>query len=212
MNPEIAVHMWDIIVNEQRYTPRVGELVLDLGAWQGHFTLYCASRGAFVKAYEPVPTSFHAMAEAVKKEPCGNRVRLINKAITDYCGARLIYLRHKHNQASSLSSLWGGEPLLIETERLETALDDRLWDCVKVDIEGAEYEVFAGADLRLLKQIRYLTMELHNDILTKEEHDALLDNLRRGFPVVNAVDEMRDGAPTGRICKVFATNGKWEAA
>lgn len=203
MNPEIAVHMWDIIVNEQRYTPRAGDQVLDLGAWQGHFTLYCASRGARVRAYEPVPTSFDALEAAVAKEACRDNVTLVNKAVGESEGVRTLYLRQKYNQASSLSFRLGGVPLDIRTDSLETALAGQEWDCVKVDIEGAEYEVFAYAAPRLLAQIRYLTMELHNDVLTKYEHDELLDHLRRNFPEVEAVAEERNGQPTGKVCKLF---------
>lgn len=40
------------------------------------------------------------------------------------------------------------------------SMHDRWW-CLKCDIEGGEYDVFAGVDLALLNRVDYLTMEFH---------------------------------------------------
>jgi len=193
--------MFDIVVDEQRYTPRLYHRVLDLGAWYGHFTFYCASRGAMVKAYEPMPDVFAEFAHDLSKHGWSEQVKAINRAIS-HTGVKRSMFVPENSRSASFFRL--GEIILpdVETETLGAALGGHIWDCVKVDIEGAEYEVFTRATDWELDRIRYLTMELHNDVLSQEEHDELISRLNY-FRNVDKVPEERNGQPTGRIAKIF---------
>lgn len=193
-------HMWDIVINEQRYTPKPGHFVLDLGMLYGHFTFYCASRGAFVKGYEPIPPIFQGMQGLLKKEPWRDNVNAVNKAVWSDEGWRGMNYNSENTRSSSLVTAGSYS---VQTETLRTAMKDVSWDCVKVDIEGSEFEVFAKVEQDLLDRINYLTMEIHNDVLTKGQHDALIARLKAGFPTVVLEEQYTYGNGLGVYNKAF---------
>src|SRR5262252_769337 len=174
-------HMFDIVVNEQRYTPKFGDRVLDLGAWYGHFTFYCASRGTIVKAYEPLPEVFADFAHNLSKQPWAQNVTAINKAISSHDHRRELFV-DPNDRASSFFR--PGRPIIVDVETLSEALEDKTWQCVKVDIEGAEYELLMHASGEELNRISYLTVELHNDVLMEEQHDALIRRMSAVFEYI----------------------------
>lgn len=192
-------HMWDIILNENRYTPKPGDRVLDLGAWKGHFTMYCASRGAFVTAYEPVPDHYNAMMDRVKKEEWAGNITAVMAAVGNTNSRGVIYVPEDNDR--SASEFRNGQPNDCAVANISNVIESERWDCVKVDIEGAE-KYFIGIDL---SHVKYLTMELHNDVLSKEEHDGLIETLEKNFRIVEKVEQYANGQPLGKICKVFCT-------
>lgn len=188
MTPEAL--MYDIIVNTVRYTPQPGHYVLDLGAHYGYFSLYCAARGAHVTAYEPLEENYRELVRISRDiAPQLGFPTIIThrQAVTDAYGERLLWYNRDNPGASSLLRQSDFDPVPVSTVPLSAALrmpdlPDMLWDCVKVDVEGAEAEIFLAASNMDLKRIRFLTMELHNDVLSLEQHDALYKRMLHAFP------------------------------
>lgn len=197
-------HMWDVVVNEHQYVPKPGDMVLDLGMWHGHFTIYCASRGAFVKGYEPIPEVFSEFEQYLKKESFVDSVNPVNKAVWSSDGKVAFNIDQRNERSSAV----GGGNLIVPCESLAAAMEDVAWECVKVDIEGAEHEVFTKCDATLFERIGFLTMEIHNDVLTQEQHDELVSRIVKGFGKTKLVEQYAHGKPLGRICKVFAWREK----
>lgn len=195
--------LWEICVNEHRYTPQVYHRVLDIGAHRGWFSLYCATRGALVSAYEPDPDAFKYLVEQidVSKKCGGTVITPHNAGVWSQEGQRLLWRREHHIANSMLRP--SDSSVMVRTVSLTQALDGKRWNCVKCDAEGAELQIFLTAKREDFALIGYLSMELHSDVLTLDQNNALMNRLRNEFPKVQDVPEIKEGLPTGWTAKVF---------
>jgi FkbM family methyltransferase len=195
--------MWDIMWNAVQYTPLPGHRVLDLGAHHAYFSLYCAARGATVKAYEPLKENYDHAVETLNRGGCRGSVELINKAVWPQPTIRI--WKNPDNTGASTTGEVGD---LVECDTLHQALGGQVWDCVKVDIEGAERVIFRDLPKEDFSLIRYLTMEMHLHAMTREEENDLISTLRQGFSKVNAVIEEINPENVGRCRVVFCSQEK----
>jgi len=62
---------------------RSGDVVLDIGANQGFFTCYAASKGAIVYAFEPVPEYYGRLIQNIKRNGFADRVTAVHCAVSD---------------------------------------------------------------------------------------------------------------------------------
>jgi FkbM family methyltransferase len=202
--------MWDIVTNAHNYLPKVGHRVLDLGAHFGMFSLYCASRGCAVVAYEPTPDSFHELQHTaeVAQEIGRGWIETHNEAVWTFTG-EMLWRKHQITSASNRIALPSD---VLEEDRaysriscvsLESVLAPKVWDCVKVDIEGAEYEVFTSLPLYCFAKIQFLSIEIHNDLLSTTQCDRLRNLFGATFPFVERLAVKRGGHDTGRDSALF---------
>lgn len=142
------------------FRPREGDVVVDIGAGIGEFTLWCADAGAKVVAFEPDPLAFACLERNVQ-------------ALSDV--EALPYALWKERANLRLhGSLDTSESSLIEDGRTEARnADVEAWpldrlqfmarlpviDLMKVDGEGVEPEIVAGA-ARTLKRTRVVAVDI----------------------------------------------------
>lgn len=198
--------MWDVITNCHHYVPKPGDRVLDLGAHFGMFSLYCAARGAIVVAYEPTPQSFGELCytAAVAHDISPTSLEPVNCAVGGKTGYRKFFLSTETSaQNTFLNRADNGIVITVPVVDLKTALGSYKWDCVKVDIEGAEYETFMAASSEDLALIRFLTMEIHNDLLPKDQIDELVARLEKEFPRVHKIMVKRNGVTTDIVATIL---------
>lgn len=135
------------------------EIVFDVGANVGDMTMSMCERflGATVYAFEPCSTTFETLRARVEASPYRDRIRLHRLGFSDTNGTGLLHVT-SHHGANSLVDITSTyrvfNPHVREedTENVKLVrLDDfvgeagiRHIDLMKVDVEGAEYEVFAG--------------------------------------------------------------------
>lgn len=204
--------MWDIVCNAQRYSPRWGHKVLDLGAHFGMFSLFCASRGCDVTAIEPDPKTFLELMHSceVAKEIGQGEITPIRAAVCGTAGERAFW---RHPETSGSNSLIQKKGMLdqipyltqiyVPAITLKSALGETNWNCVKVDIEGSEYEAFITADSHDFAKINYLTMEIHNDILSLANRNELIERLKAEFPDFDAIPVMVNGRATSDLVSIM---------
>jgi FkbM family methyltransferase len=191
--------MWDVVCNAHRYTPRHGDRVLDFGAHYGLFSLFCAARGCHVKAYEPTPDTFTELihSAAVASDIGLGSIEPIRAAVWSDSGIKSLWLCPETSGSNSfMRGKYEGTFETIQTVSLKQALDGLIWDCVKMDIEGAEHEVLTKAGTDDLELIRFLTVEIHNDILSFEQRAEVAQVLKQSFPVVDRLPFKIKGEPT----------------
>lgn len=166
----------DIVENVQCYTPLPGHKVLDLGAHKGWFSIYCVSRMATVRAYEPEPNNFRVLADIAHPS-----ITAINAGIWSLSGEIPFYPSpvNSGNGSFILRNRSVSYPIPVVT--FTEALDGQEWDCVKIDVEGSEREIIMSATDKDFALIRYLTLEVHNTVYTQEEHDTMMDRLKDFF-------------------------------
>ena len=174
----------------ERFGTKIGDgwTVLDIGAGIGDFSLYAALGHPTNKVYafEPFPESFGLLERNLELNNAKN-VRALPEAIGGQTG-RL---------ALDLSS---GEPLQYSTEGTATAADRLMVPCLsledaferlslvhcnllKMDCEGAEYDILFNAPPAILDRIDHIVMEYHDGV-TPHNHQDLVEFLTaHGFRV-----------------------------
>jgi FkbM family methyltransferase len=142
------------------YAPREGDVVVDIGAGIGEFTLWCADNGARIVAFEPDPLAYACL----------------DRNTASYDGVSIFpYALWKERVDLRLhGALDTRESSLIEDGRAESRnVDVEAWpldqlpfmaqlpviDFMKVDGEGVEPEILAGA-ARTLRRTRVLAVDV----------------------------------------------------
>ncbi|MBA3517015.1 MAG: FkbM family methyltransferase [Rhizobiales bacterium] len=141
------------------YVPREGDVILDIGAGIGEFTLWCAEAGARVLAFEPDPLACECLERNTAALP---NVRLFPYALwKEQANLRL------HGSADT------SESSLIEDGSYARLADTIAWpldslpaisalpviDFLKVDGEGVEPEILAGG-IRTLRRTRVIAVDV----------------------------------------------------
>lgn len=174
--------------------------VVDIGANIGLFALYAASaqRAARVFAFEPFPASFALL----ERNAARNRLPAIVPvplAVAGGAGVRQLHLQGRHG----VHSLFGtaGAAVAVECVTLAEAFarcDIERCDFLKLDCEGAEYEILLAAPSALYARVDRIALEYH-DWITAHHHDELVQRFAaEGFAVTT-----RDHLPS-RTGYVFA--------
>ncbi|KAF8056732.1 hypothetical protein HT031_006230 [Scenedesmus sp. PABB004] len=126
-------------------------VVVDVGAFLGDFGLAAAAAGCRVYIFEVQPRQAALIQASINVNGFGERVTLVNKAVTNASNARLTF-----SAAGGQTAKAGGGGGTITVDSV--ALDDlfpapaRIF-FLKIDTEGFELDVFAGA-ARLFQQRR----------------------------------------------------------
>lgn len=159
----------------QRFQPFKGAKVLDIGANLGIYSAYCAANGADVVAYEPHPRVFQMLESMVNSSGLQERVTLVNKAVWTYNG-KVTFLSHAspvkeygfmryngglQSEGINFTDQEKMSDAIAECVTLDEVIGDQDFDCVKVDIEGAEFEIFLTANPDTLRRIQFAYVELH---------------------------------------------------
>jgi len=186
-----------------------GDMVLDIGAHIGYFTLIFAhlvGEQGKVFAFEPHPESFALLQKNIEVNHYRN-VILVNKGLGAEQSKRKFYA---HILGSGYS-LYGDErqPFLeIETVKGDDYLRDKVdrVDFIKIDIEGAEPEALAGLE-QILKKSPKLKMliEFYPKMLKKgqvEPINFLKQLVNYGFKLYCLKDNKKQLATPEQIIKI----------
>lgn len=185
-----------VVRNCYRYRASPGQLVMDIGANIGVFTALCALGGSRVVAYEPNTPAREVLKETLKRNCIEGLVTVSDRAVwvrSGTCGYHGL-ASPPSGKDQTWTSYNGAVNTpgvdLVETPciSLAEAVGDEQWDCVKMDIEGAEFEILLQASDETLSHINYLTLELHNGWADKRLYTALFERLVRSFVVGGVSD------------------------
>lgn len=138
--------------------PSNPSLILDLGAYTGISTRWFLDRypGATVVAVEPDP----ANAALLKANAPEAEIRAV--AVGGSAGRTVVF--HPEGgawRATTVPEIGGAFAAEVDVETVDSILGGRRADIVKMDIEGAEMEVFE-ADCEWLAGVRLLFVEQHD--------------------------------------------------
>lgn len=160
------------------WIPR-GGTVVDVGANRGVYTYWFASRAAVVHSFEPIPHIAATLAATAS-----SNVTVHNVAIGDQRGTARLYVPHEDRESSLVRHSDDAEKVL---DVAVVPLDDfgLTPDFVKVDVEGAELSVLAGA-ARSLAHCPPLYVEIEQRHLGSTTITSVIDRIfamgyRAGF-------------------------------
>ena len=137
--------------------------VIDCGAHVGSFSLWVTRRTAcHVVAVEPNPKTFMLLRKNVNDLP--DRVALRAVAVAGTVEHRTLYDTGYSPSASLLGANNSVGSFTVEAVTLEMLIDQSgflMVDVLKLDVEGAEQEIFRTVKTETLQKIRVMMIECH---------------------------------------------------
>ncbi|MCU0833650.1 MAG: FkbM family methyltransferase [Chromatiaceae bacterium] len=125
---------------------RPGDLFVDIGANIGSYTLLASATQARVICFEPVPATFEALLDNIHLNRLAHRVDARNQAVGREAGElEMIADQDTTNQALAPGSSYAGKSVRVPLVTLDAALQGAMPKLIKIDVEGFETEVIAGA-------------------------------------------------------------------
>jgi FkbM family methyltransferase len=168
---------------------------VDVGANIGWFTLLASRRAKLVHAFEPEPTNAKLLRRSLDFNELTN-CNLHQIAVADFNGKSKLYLSHESAGRHSLIRGTRSEQIEVEVGTLDGLLPGGTIDILKVDTEGSEPEVLAGAtELIAGHRVKNIIMEWNPNSWTKRT--SLLEpfelRMVNGLPFVPSRDEPLEG-------------------
>lgn len=173
--PRRLLHEFKEIFMEGSYTRglelSVGDrpTIIDIGANAGFFTLFAASRyfGAKILSYEPISSNFNQLKR--NKELNENvQIMCFKKAVCGHSGEVSLNLDSGDSFTTS-ASIFGNSASQRKTVQVPCVTlpdifdEHRLQQCdlLKMDCEGAEYEILYNCPADTLSKVAQMAVEVH---------------------------------------------------
>lgn len=127
---------------------RPGDLFIDVGANVGSYTVLASATGADVVSFEPVPAAFGVLRDNVNLNQPAGRVEVHNAAVGAAAGELLMTAdKDTMNRVVGTAPAPGEAVARVPTVRIDdiTGVSDKRPCVLKIDVEGYESQVLAGA-------------------------------------------------------------------
>jgi len=167
--------------NQHIYCPKGFEInsadtVIDIGANIGIFSIYAGKKAKEVFSYEPVKDNFRRLSGNIKSNNLDN-IFIFNKGVSSKNKRTRIYLSSNCPQMHSQFIQNTGKSKYEEVDciSLKNIINsNKIKRCslLKIDCEGAEYDILFKAPKEILNRIDKISMEYH--ILDKRRNDQSL--------------------------------------
>lgn len=143
-------------------------IFIDIGANIGAVSVYVASfnnaldvgsKRIKVFAYEPEPHNLSLLSKNIKRNNLVDDIKIIPKAVFS---TSPIMISNKGGDSSVLQTLKDSSE--VEAVSLESVFaNNKIASCdvLKMDVEGAEYDILLNTDIEILRKIKYLALEFH---------------------------------------------------
>lgn len=209
--PDINRLMWQLVLHIlvlEEYSPKgfavhEGQAVIDIGANRGAFVAVAARhRAGDIHAFEPDPNNHEHLARFVALNGIDN-VHLRSEAVAGTSGRRKLYAASRHTRSSLLPADVISGDLLETYSEVPTISLERLLeevgpvDLLKMDCEGAEYEIFASAPPEALKKAKRMVIEYHGWKASEPVRRLIQQLTEAGFSVRVVPSDL--GEPLGMI-------------
>lgn len=183
------------------YMPEAGMVCIDIGAHIGAYALWAWSKGATVYAYEPESENFAMLCENIRRNEAFS-VTVQNVAVMGQAGVVSLYKWSKSKGNTGSYGMYYGQAQGAEAQEVRAVtLADVLdmsgpADVLKLDCEGAEYDILLRAPQTALDKVKRICMEWHRNVDLAHELRDFLEG--RGFKVeiFNTIcrENLKDGA------------------
>ncbi len=211
----IVSEIWDDHCYDKSISINPGDVVVDLGANQGIFSLYAAQKGATVYAVEPDIANYKSLLENIEINNFQRKIIPFNFAIS-YVNGNIDLFVPKSNIDSASGLITTNvavcnsfsrlnidevEKITVKSYRFSDFLEliDRVnIDLLKIDCEGAELEILSSGDTDDFINIEKITMETHGGYTEKDLYSMVK---LLGFHVVE-YNKVEGKFSTGSLCAV----------
>jgi FkbM family methyltransferase len=189
-----------------RFEP--GDVLFDIGANIGLYSIYAASRSARVVAFEPESQNYALINQNIFLNGMGDRIACVAVALSDRQGLDYLYLSRfragesLHNFGAALD--WQQRPFTPSFQQgsISFSLDAFLEfqpepfpTHIKIDVDGIEARVIRGA-ARTLRDARLKSLLVEFDGASADDVAAVAEIERAGFRLLH-----RKRSPTFNVEK-----------
>lgn len=170
------------------YTPPFFEInptdtVIDVGANNGYFSVFAAlkARSGRVFAFEPLPRLAQLMRSTIEINRLNN-ITLEEAALAEFDGESDFFISKTHNGMHNMIRAYeGDERTKVKTVSLQKFCEmhkiNKI-DFLKLDCEGAEFQIVLSLPPDFLARIDKISLEYH-DALTEYSHVDLVTFLTK---------------------------------
>ena len=137
------------------------EIVLDVGAYIGSFSIAAARKAKKVLAIEPDPKNYACLRANVSRFA---NVQTVRKGVWNSKKKLKMYLDPRYPVAHSVVIPPGNKFIEIEVDTLDNIASELKFDkpdFIKINIEGAELEALEGAE-QVLKSAKKVVIDAHH--------------------------------------------------
>ncbi len=163
-HPHDIITVFVIFVREDYGKIPPGSAVIDIGANIGIFSLYAASRNATqVFAYEPNSESYQYLVKNINANRLQETIIPQQLAVTSKDGETVKFPIKTSMYNAIITDESKTDYELVETVSLATVLNraEKI-GLLKLDCEGAEYDILFNSDLTALARVETVRMEYHS--------------------------------------------------
>ena len=192
--------------NPEGFEIEKGDLVVDVGAHVGMFSIYASKLALKVYSVEPLAENFEFLKENININKAEN-IYPFNVAMSGKTGDAEIFI----NSSSFAHSFYVQDGVQKKIKVPTVSLEDFVVsnninkiDFLKMDCEGAEYDIFFNCPKEILKKIRKISMECH-DINPQWNTEKLRNFLGNNGFTVNVKSTNSKG-----LSYIFAKNKEYK--
>jgi FkbM family methyltransferase len=147
------------------------KVVIDIGAGIGDSSIYFASMGAKVYAFEPLVDSWNLARMNIELNHLKDRVYIYNKAVSGAAGLLSLKTIKGEPRLTTTSLLQVAEGLYVDAGVAESITLDQIIrqhdlgviDLLKLDCEGCEFDILDDHNADALAHVRKIVMEYHGN-------------------------------------------------
>jgi FkbM family methyltransferase len=172
--------------------------IVDIGANAGFFSLFAAARhrDATIVAYEPVAANY---AQLERNRDLNPLVRLtaVQQAVSSHRGRIELSAESNGSLTTAASALSADATRSVRLEVPCVTLEDifrdhQLQSCdwLKIDCEGAEYDILYNCPATVLQRIRQMVIEVHRGPRPEQNITALGQHLATSGCRTRAIDDV----------------------
>lgn len=162
-HPHDIVTIFVIFIRRDYGEIKAGSVIVDIGANIGVFALYAVSHGASkVFAYEPNSQSFNHLLNNIKINNLENVIDPYKLAVTKQNNSEVRFpiISSMYNSIITDQSITEYE--VVKTINLDALVNEKnKIDLLKIDCEGAEYEILFSSLDQSYEKIVSIRMEFH---------------------------------------------------
>lgn len=157
--------VWLMDLYQKHHRIKKGDVVVDIGANIGAFSVLAASRGARVFAYEPTPRSFRYLVENTRNYD----VTRYNLAVADHGGTTTIFESSGSDEGNGPNpDTASSSSFTAKATTLSAIIKDNAitrCDLLKMDCEGCESAVLRGDGAKeAFQKVANIAMEYHKNL------------------------------------------------
>ncbi len=183
----LIYEIWEEKCYTKEYTIKNDDIVVDIGANVGIFSILAATFGATVYAFEPNPESFNILKKNIDENNFNDKIKIFNYAVSDFDGfinlqipiSDIIYTLGSATTSNILKNeLYANHGIKFKSIKSEAITLNSILEnyigigkkinFLKVDCEGAEYSIFNGLKIENAKNIINVALETHAGYSEKE--------------------------------------------